>query len=152
MFRVVDDLVLAISEESSRTLAVFNALSPTSLSVKSAPQGWSIAELAWHIVEAYSKILGQVGLSVSAPQRELDSLGVLLASYRFVTEEVRAAVTREWQDSSLLELHSVYGVKWSRGHACWILFLHEAHHRGQLIFSLRGAGLPVPDAYGPARK
>jgi len=152
VFRAKSDLLTALTEENRRTLLVLKALPQAQLDQRIIPTYWSLDELAWHLVEAYQKILGQIGLTISVPSRKTNDLSVLEEVYRAVSAEVREQVLENFSDESLQETVVVYCQNWTRGYTFWILFLHEAHHRGQITTLLRAQGIASPDVYGPARR
>ena len=149
-FHTVEDLITEFKEESAKTVAVFNTLTPKSLNHPVAPGDRTIGEIAWHMIEAYPKILSQIGLTLrDIPPRQSDPQ-TLTSSYQTIVTEFLTATKTSWQDADLITECDVYTHRWTRGYTVGVLLFHEVHHRGQLTILMRQAGLQPPDTYGPA--
>ncbi|MDX2151151.1 MAG: DinB family protein [Bryobacteraceae bacterium] len=151
MYRRMDDFLAAWRSEAESTLKIFHALTDSSLSQRVTPEGRSLGDLAWHIVNTLPEMGGQAGLKIGESPRT-GNVEALIAAYERLSAETAAVLESSWTDSMLPEAIPMYGEQWTRGCTLAALIGHQAHHRGQMTVLMRQAGLTVPGVYGPARE
>lgn len=154
MAQSLGQLVQLFQHEAAITLRLFHHLTDASLAQKVSPQDRSLGEIAWHIVTSIPAMLAHVGLAVPGP-RHCDpvpaSAQLLAQTYQDVTERAASAITSQWSDASLEEVHEVYGYRWTKAQTVMALLFHQTHHRGAMTVLMRQAGLTLPEIYGPTR-
>jgi uncharacterized damage-inducible protein DinB len=155
MIQSIAAFVAAWSYEHEATLKIFRALTDASLAQRVTPEGRSLGELAWHIVQTLGEMPQHAGVPVEAPAEEAPvpaSAGVIAEEFDDAARSVVKVVPATWNDASLGEDVSMYGQTWKKGDVLSSLILHQAHHRGQMTVLMRQAGLMVPGIYGPSRE
>jgi uncharacterized damage-inducible protein DinB len=155
MIQSIAAFAAAWSYEHEATLKIFRALTDASLAQRVTPEGRSLGELAWHIVQTLGEMPQHAGVPVEAPAEEAPvpaSAGVIAEEFDDAARSVVKVVPATWNDASLGEDVSMYGQTWKKGDVLSSLILHQAHHRGQMTVLMRQAGLRVPGIYGPSRE
>ncbi len=155
MFRTIEDFTKAWSGERESTLKILGQLTEPSLSQCITPEARTLGRLAWHLTQSHDELLEKVGLHIGGPDMQASipaTPAEIVAVYDRTSRRVLEAVPQEWTDAKLLDVHDMYGERWSKGMTLYVLIVHEAHHRGQMTVLLRQAGLKVPGVYGPARE
>lgn len=155
MIQSIAAFTAAWTYEHEATLEIFRALTDASLAQRVTPEGRSLGELAWHIVQTLGEMPQHAGVPVEAPAEEAPvpaSAGVIAEEFDDAARSVVKVVPATWNDASLGEDVSMYGQTWRKGDVLSSLILHQAHHRGQVTVLMRQAGLMVPGIYGPSRE
>jgi uncharacterized damage-inducible protein DinB len=143
------------TNESALTLKLFRVLTDASLANKVDPQGRTLGRIAWHIVLTLGEMAGHAGLPVEAPPEETPvpvSASSITATYERAAQSLQKNLHENWSDAMLADEIDMYGEKWTRGFALYVLVKHEIHHRAQMTVLMRQAGLRVPGLYGPSRE
>ncbi len=147
-------LLQLFQHEAAITLRLFHQLTDASLAQKVSPQDRSLGEIAWHIVTSIPGMLAHVGLAVPGPSHRDPmpaSAHPLAQAYQEVAERAASAISSQWSDASLDEVHEVYGFRWTKAQTVMALLFHQTHHRGAMTVLMRQAGLTLPEVYGPTR-
>lgn len=155
MYHAISEFIAEWTLESESTSKVLSALTDASLAQKVYPDGRSLGQLAWHIVQTLGEMGTHAGLKFSASVEKAplpDTAGKIVSTYRSVAVALGNAVKAEWTDVGLSGEIEMYGEKWTRSKALSSLIRHEIHHRAQMTVLMRQAGLKVPGVYGPARE
>lgn len=155
MFRTIDDFLESYDAAVGRTTQVLEAFDDDALRQAVADGHRSAAGIAWHIVTTVPEMMSKTGLGLSAVDAESlppGSATEIVAGYRKVSQELRAAVIDHWTDATLREVDTMYGETWPRGKTLLVLIHHEIHHLGQLTVLLRQAGRKVPGIMGPSKE
>jgi uncharacterized damage-inducible protein DinB len=155
MIQSIAAFTAAWTYEHEATLKIFRALTDASLAQRVTPEGRSLGELAWHIVQTLGEMPQHAAVPVEAPGEDAPvpaSAGVIAEEFDKAAESVAKVVPATWNDASLGEDVSMYGQTWRKGDVLSSLILHQAHHRGQVTVLMRQAGLMVPGIYGPSRE
>ena len=150
MFRTITDFKGTFEHETKSTKAVFDALTPESLSQSIAGDHRTIGRIAWHIVYTFQEMLGHIGLKFSGFSEDIPADPKVISEKYMEYADALMNQVKDWDDEKLLETDNLYGEQWRKGATLLILFKHEIHHRGQITVLMRQAGLKVPDIYGPA--
>lgn len=155
MIRAIEDFVAAWGYEHEATLKVFRNLTDASLAQRVTPDGRSLGELAWHIVQTLGEMLQHAGVPAKAPADDApvpQSAAQIAEEFHKGAKSVAAAVAVSWTDDQLFDDVPMYGQTWKKRDVLSSLILHQAHHRGQMTVLMRQAGLAVPGVYGPSRE
>lgn len=155
MIQSIAAFTAAWSYEHEATLKIFRALTDASLAQRVTPEGRSLGELAWHIVQTLGEMPQHAAVPVEAPGDDAPvpaNAGMIAEEFDKAAKSVAKAVPATWNDASLGESVSMYGQTWRKGDVLSSLILHQAHHRGQMTVLMRQAGLIVPGVYGPAKE
>ncbi|KAA3632274.1 MAG: hypothetical protein DWP97_11325 [Calditrichaeota bacterium] len=150
MFRTITDFKSTFEHETKATKAVFDALTPESLSQAIAGDHRTIGRIAWHIVYTFQEMLAHIGLKFSDFSEDIPADPKVISEKYMEYATALMDQVKDWDDEKLLETDDLYGEQWKKGATLLILFNHEIHHRGQITVLMRQAGLKVPDIYGPA--
>lgn len=143
------------SQEIEATQKVLKHIKDSSLGFAAFPGGRSVGRLAWHIVQSIPEMAGKTGLPVDGPGEDDPvpaSARAIFQAYNTAAISLLDRVKSLWTDATLLEKDSMYGREWARGFTLTVLIKHQIHHRGQLTFLMRTAGLAIPGIYGPTRE
>lgn len=155
MIQSIAAFTAAWSYEHEATLKIFRALTDASLAQRVTPEGRSLGQLAWHIVQTLGEMPQHAAVPVAAPGDDAPvpaSAAVIAEEFDKAAKSVSTVVPATWNDASLGEKVSMYGQTWRKGDVLSSLILHQAHHRGQMTVLMRQAGLTVPGIYGPAKE
>ncbi len=155
MYRKIEDFITDWTYESEGTLNLFKNISNEALNKKDHENVRSIAVLAWHITITLNEMLNKAGLKVTGPDEHSKpptTINEIIVAYTNSAKSVTEQVTKQWNDSNLLEESNMYGEIWKNGVTLSILIKHQAHHRGQLTILMRQAGMLVPGVYGPSKE
>lgn len=106
------------------TVAVYNIMSQTGLSIESPGKQEDMPASAKEIANAYERI----------------------------SNVMLEAMMTEWTDKTLEESRMMFGQEWSIQMTLRALIQHQTHHRGQMTVLMRQAGLRVPGMYGPSKE
>lgn len=141
-------------QESENTLKLFKALSDDSLGKKIYDGGWTISQLAWHIIMAGCDMVSSVGLSVYLANENEEDITVqkIIDEYTKVSDTILNAFHTELKDEHLTDELEIWGMPWTKATILTAFMKHEIHHRAQLQMLMRSAGMPVPGMYGPSRE
>ncbi len=140
--------------EARITEKLLSQLTDASLNQRVTAKDRSLGEMAWHLVTSIPQMLRYLGLEVPGPathERPPSSAQELREIYRQVSQAALMAMAHSWTDTSLSEVHEVYGYRWTKAQTVWALLFHQTHHRGAMTVLMRQAGLKLPDIYGPSR-
>lgn len=154
MFRKVDDIRAAYTDEMQGTQKLLDALTDKSLSQSVGDGLRTAGRMAWHIVQTLPDMANMAGIGMKdevAGKPVPGSAKAIADAYRKNSELFLDAL-KKVKDSDLEIEHDAYGMTWKRGFTYFVILMHEAHHRGQLIVLMRQAGLKVPGIYGPSRE
>lgn len=159
MFRRIDDLRKALSDETGRTQAMLAALPEAALDTRVAEGHRDLRRLAWHLVETRIEMPGHMGLAVKGAhlmqgpfiQDPPATVAEIQAAFAEAAASLEAALA-DWSDADLDAEDVLYGERWRRGFTFRVLLDHEIHHRGQMTVLMRQAGLRVPETYGPTKE
>jgi uncharacterized damage-inducible protein DinB len=151
-------------QEVHNTRRLLQALPTEELTFKVTTEGWTMGQLAQHIVNIYhwcaELFTGSSYELTQDPYQPADpnNKAQLLAHFEANVEKTRKILQKmhfqEWEETWTMRIHGNTIVPPSpkitllRG----FLFNHLVHHRGELIVYLRAAGHPVPGLYGPTRE
>lgn len=155
MFRTIDDFFGAYGYLTAGTGKIFAQLNNKNLAKRVAPGYRSLGDLAWHIVVTIPEMMNKTGLGISAvdpAEMPPKSAKKIQAAYKKVSEELAAAVKKNWRDKTLLQMDDLYGEKWPRGSTLYALVSHEIHHVGQMTVLLRQSKAKVPGLFGPSKE
>jgi len=155
MFHRLEDFFKAYEYRAASTAKILGRLTDANLGQRVAPNHRALNEIAWHVVTSIPEMMSRTGLSLSSvapgsppPMRA----AAIQEAYGKATEELAAAVRRDWTDATLAQADDMYGEKWPRGLTLAILIHHEIHHLGQMTVLLRQAGQTVPGTFGPSQE
>ncbi len=155
MFTTLDGFLQGWGEISSNTRRVLDSLTDAALAQPVAPEGRTLGQIAWHLVQTLGEMGAKAGLAVDAPAEDAPmpaAAAEIAAAYRTAAASLVAELTAQWTDATLAETIPMYGEQWTRGKVLFVLLIHEVHHRGQLTVLMRQAALRVPGVCGPARE
>jgi uncharacterized damage-inducible protein DinB len=138
-------------QESASTRKVLSHLTDASLSQAVIPGGRTLGRLANHLIETLSEMPHRLGLGIEEEKPAFKKASEILANYTRCSEQLLAAIQRQWTDDSLDETHDMYGEQWKNRFSLWVLVNHQIHHRAQMTVLMRQAGLKVPGIYGPSK-
>ena len=153
MYRTIEAFTQEWQQEANSTQKMMNALTDQSLHQEVAPGHRTLGQIAWHIVTTLHEILSRTGLEFEAATdaSEVPASAQLIAqSYQQASENLLAAIQKQWTDESLTVASDMYGEQWLNGVTLTITNHHQIHHRGQMTILMRQAGLKVPGMYGPS--
>jgi uncharacterized damage-inducible protein DinB len=157
--RELASFIATWTDEAQRTLRVLRALPPGQHDFRPDPQGRSIGELAWHLVEMEAFTVDAVASGTIDFARRLPGLEQprTVAELASGHERVHAASLAKLRALGAAErervLHSPMGRDVSVSEVLWMWLLHHViHHRGQLTLMCRLAGGTPPGIYGPTRE
>ena len=155
MFRTLDDFFGAYGYLTAGTEKILAKLNNKNLGKRVAPGHRTLGDLGWHIVVTIPEMMNKTGLGISSidpTEMPPKSAKKIQTAYKKVTEELAAAVKKNWRDKTLLQSDDLYGEKWPRGVTLAVLMGHETHHVGQMTVLLRLAGRKVPGIMGPSKE
>jgi uncharacterized damage-inducible protein DinB len=155
MIRTIVDFEHIWSSELEATQKLFKHLTDRSLTQAVAPEGRTLARLAWHITTTIPEMTERTGLKLGGAKAHdpiPSSAKEIARSYSASAISLLEQVKANWTDASLLEKDEMYGEKWQRGYTLFALVTHQVHHRAQMTVLMRQAGLEIPGLYGPARQ
>lgn len=155
MFRTLDDFLTIWQHESASTEKLLQLITDASLSQQVNEEGRTIARLAWHIVTTLHEMVSQTGLQFEGKPHDAPvpaSAEEIAKAYTTSSKAMFEAITEHWNDTTLQELHMMYGQQWTVATILQILVFHQIHHRGQLTVLLRQAGIQIPGIYGPSKE
>jgi uncharacterized damage-inducible protein DinB len=155
MFRKVEDFLGSWAYETEATLKVFQNLTDASLDQRVYPEGRTLGQIAWHIVQTLPEMGGRTGLTVLGPG-EADPVppdaAEITARFKEAADSLGTEIRTHWGDHDLEAEDDMYGEMWPRGKTLAALLNHQTHHRGQMTVLMRQAGVQVPGVYGPSRE
>ncbi|KAB7667186.1 DinB family protein [Bacillus sp. B1-b2] len=141
------------NSEMETTQRLFDALTDASLHQEVTPDDRTLGRIAWHIVESIpTSIFGLNERFVQDPAIVPTSAKKIADSFRNLVVAINQNVQTQWSDSTLKEIHQVFGREMPLEVSLPIILKHLIHHRGQLTVLIRQAGIKVPSVYGPARE
>jgi len=155
MIRSLADFNAAWAYEHEAMMKIFRALTDASLAQRVTPEGRSLGDLAWHIVQTLGEMPQQAALPTEAPSPETpapSSASRIAEELDKAAQSVTRVVAATWTDANLGDAIPMYGETWKKGDVLSSLILHQAHHRGQMTVLMRQAGLMVPGIYGPSKE
>ncbi|UOF89186.1 DinB family protein [Fodinisporobacter ferrooxydans] len=155
MFQTLNGFLQSWEYEAGATQKLLDALTDASLRQEVASMDRTLGRIAWHIVTAIHEMMSRTGLQFASPGEDgpvPTSAKVIADAYRQVNDAFVQALQTQWTDSTLKEMHNLYGEEWPNGITLMVLIRHQIHHRGQMTVLMRQAGLKVPGVYGPARE
>lgn len=142
-----------LSSVHTRTRRIVACIPADSLEWEPSPGRWSAGDQVRHLAAAerwmYAETVAGRPSRYPGHGRELaDGLDAVIAYYDQMHEESRtmfAALSAEdWTGRTMTPAGSSISTwKWLRA-----MLEHEAHHRGQLYFTLGLLGVPTPPIYG----
>src|SRR5512139_499141 len=106
MFRTLDDFFGSYNYLTAGTTKVFAQLNNKNLTKRVAPGHRTLGDLAWHIVVTIPEMMNKTGLGISAidpTEMPPKSAKKIQTAYKKVTEELGAAVKKNWRDKTLLQ-------------------------------------------------
>lgn len=140
MYHTIEEFINEWNHEANLTKKVLDQLTDESLSLKVTPEYRSLGSLAWHLVTSIHEMLSRTGLDFVAAEHEAAvpaAANEIADSYLTASENMIAAMKKQWTDQSLNELDEMYGDKWPKSLTLSILNSHQIHHRGQLTVLMR---------------
>ncbi len=155
MFKSIEDFESIWKSESENMINVMKSLTQESLSQSVADDHRNIGRIAWHIVLTIPEMISRTGLEFRGIKEDdpvPDSLVKIIDAYKDASEQLISEIKSKWSDDDLLKEDDMYGLKWKKGFALYILVVHQAHHRGQMTVLMRQAGLKVPGVCGPSKE
>lgn len=155
MYNTIGEFIDEWNGEGVSTQKVFDTLTDTSLQQQVSPNDRTLGRIAWHIVTSTPEMLSAFGITVEALHGSATvptSAKDIAENFRKVSADVIDTVGQQWTDTSLTEIHNVFGMDLPRAVSLSLLIKHIIHHRGQMTILMRQAGLKVPGVYGPARE
>ncbi|TCJ03408.1 DinB family protein [Cytobacillus praedii] len=155
MYYTIEEFTNEWNHEANLTQKVLDHLTDESLSLKATPEYRTLGSLAWHLVTSLHEMLSRTGLDFVGAEHEAIvpvTAKEIADSYRTASDNMIAAMKKQWTDHTLNDLDDMYGEKWPKSLTLSVLNSHQIHHRGQLTVLMRLAGLRVPGMYGPSRE
>ncbi len=155
MYHTIGEFASAWEFESAGTLRLLERITDEALGHESFPNGRTLGQLAWHIVQTIPEMMGRTGLLITGVGEHDPmpaSAAAIVAGYRAVSASLVEQMRANWTDDSLQLTDDMYGEQWPRASTLSSLVAHQTHHRGQLTILMRQAGLTVTGVYGPARE
>lgn len=155
MYRQLDDFFGVYEDHIGATGKILSAMTDANLGTAITDGHRTLGQIAWHIVTTVPEMMKRAGLGLSTIAHEQpppSTAQEIQAGYKMVTEELIAAIRKNWNDETLKVTDDMYGEQWPRGQTLAILIRHEVHHRGQMTILLRQAGAKVPGIFGPSKE
>ena len=155
MYRKISDFISDWSYESEATIKILNNLTDEVLTIKFNNEIRTPGRLAWHIVTTLGEMAHRTGLRFETVEENAPvplMLKEIVDEYKRASDGMIKEITKNWKDETLLLEDDMYGEMWMKGKTLSVLITHQIHHRGQLTFVMRLAGLKVPGVYGPAKE
>ena len=145
--------------ENVRTEAILSVLPNDRYDFRPDPDGRSLGELAWHLgeLEAY----GSTGIANRQfkfdvkPVRSERPLAIaeILPAFKLTHADARDRIAALSTDDLDADVWYPHGGPWTVRRLLWErILLHSIHHRGQLGFMCRLAGVAPPAFYGRTRE
>ena len=141
--------------ESDRTQKLLNVLTDLSLNQPVINDHRTLGRIAWHIVLSIPEMMNRTGLNIdilknysSMPKSAKEIKDI----YYKISKNLIEQINEKWNDDTLNDEDKMYGQKWKKGYALFVLICHQTHHRGQMTILMRQAGLNVPGIYGPSKE
>ncbi|MEF2968420.1 DinB family protein [Paenibacillus sp. M1] len=150
MFTKIADFVKEWEAELKLTEKVMAVLTDESLPREVIPGRRTLGDIAWHLAVSPHYMSG-FGLVFDGPEggeRVPESAAFIAREYGKVSRALLDAVSKQWNDESLLESTEVMGQPYIIGETLRFTIMHQAHHRGQMTVLMRQAGLKIPEVYG----
>jgi len=155
MFISVSTFIKVWEKEARVSLQILDALTDDSLQQPVTNQDRTLGRIAWHLVTTIPEMMSRTGLTIESISEQVPPPSIakdILHNYQKVSDSLVAAISKQWDDQTLLEKRNMYGETWSIGTTLSALIDHQIHHRGQMTVLMRQAGIKVPGIYGPARE
>lgn len=153
MFTTPAHLLALWKKETAATRSVLAAMPQAGLDYRPHPKSRSARELAWHLATASRWFtVDMLQLPVKGATREEwskppEAASEFAEAYGRLTGKIGAAIAQV--DSAWLARETdFFGTKMTNAAILGHMFLHDAHHRGQLTAYLRPMGGKVPAIYG----
>ncbi len=155
MYRTISEFVDDWARESGISIKVQRALTDSSLSQKSDPEGNTLGKIAWHMAGMIGAAGSAAGLQVPAPARGTEppsSASGIADVYETAARALGEQASSKLKDEQLASEVTLYGRTMPLALALQGLVRHQIHHRAQMTILMRMAGLVVPGIYGPSRE
>jgi uncharacterized damage-inducible protein DinB len=135
--------------EILKIAGIWRAFPDEALSFRPAPKSRSVAEQMEHQVQSEGRWMSaMLGIDTGDPNPEEKTVRGYISRYAADAAR-RLEILRGKPDAWWREETKFFDVVRSRAWVITRRINHSAHHRGQLIVSLRLLGLRVPSVYGP---
>lgn len=153
MLATIHQAVALWKRETAATRSVLAALPAATMEYRPHERSRTARDLAWHLATASRWFtVDMLQLPVEGASRaewsNAPGTGADIAdAYGRLTERIGAAIAK-LDDAWLAKETDFFGTKMTNAEILIKMFLHDAHHRGQLTAYLRPMGGKVPPIYG----
>lgn len=154
MYCKVQDFLKDYSEESQKTLQIFQSLTDQSLQTKAYPDGRDIETISRHMIFSIGDMFKYLGIEIDVIEKKekLSSVDEIINRYSSSVQKLIQQLPFVISDDKLNEEIEIYGEKWKVNYVLYAFLKHEIHHRAQITVLMRQAGLKVPGIYGPSKE